>query len=117
MFTPVHTSRSAATVVRTVGSAGASQNTGDTRKAGFALGPLERCIVQHESGGERYAVNAGGDESFYQWSPTTWRYAERVARLSYSWLARDSDLERQTRVFRRYWAGHEGEWETASLCS
>ena len=82
----------------------------------FRLGALESCIIEHESSGERYAMN-GENESYYQWSPATWRYAEHVVGHYYSWLARDADLEAQTLTFRRYWPGHESEWSTAPLCS
>lgn len=82
----------------------------------FSLLAFERCVVFHESSGNRYAVNGGGDESYYQWAPPTWQNAQRFSHVWYSSFARDSSLEKQTIVFRRYEPTHSDEWTTIPEC-
>lgn len=86
------------------------------KKPPFHLEPFEKCVVYHESSDNRYAINEGGDESYYQWSPPTWQNAQRFSHVWFSSFARDSDLEKQTIVFRRYEPSHADEWTTVPEC-
>jgi hypothetical protein len=81
----------------------------------FSLGPLERCIIFHESSGERDASN-GSDFSYYQWSPATYNDAARMAGVPERANPEEADLEEQTLAFRAYEPEHPEAWETMPLC-
>ena len=79
------------------------------------MGSVERCIIFHESGGDRYATN-GADYSYYQFAPSTYNEAARMAHVKERKIPWEADLEEQTLAFRALWAVRPYEWETASLC-
>lgn len=77
---------------------------------------MEACIVYHESGGNRYASN-GSDFSYYQFAPTTFNEAARMAHVRERAIPWEASLEEQTRAFRAYEPTDPGAWETMPLCT
>lgn len=66
-------------------------------------------MVAHESSGQRWASN-GSDESYYQWLPSTWQYAERYAGVWFSADPFRASLRQQTFVFNVYEPAHRLAW-------
>lgn len=79
------------------------------------LGTLERCIIQHESSGSRWAFN-GNDYSYYQWLPSTFNQAARMAGVRQRVIPWEADLKEQTLAFRAFEPTDPGAWETMPDC-
>jgi hypothetical protein len=79
------------------------------------LHPLEACIVYHESTDNRYASN-GNDYSYYQWLPSTFDEAARMAHELERANPEEADLYEQTMAFRAYEPTDPTAWETMPDC-
>jgi hypothetical protein len=86
------------------------------RNSSNTLGRFERCVINAESGGDRYASN-GADWSYYQWTPGTYNVAASMAGLPRRVNPTEADLHEQTVAFRVYVRSNPGAWPvTVPMC-
>jgi hypothetical protein len=72
--------------------------------------------VQRESSGNQDASN-GVDDSYYQWLPSTWQHAQRVAGVWFTPNPFEATLVQQTIVFNAFEPTDPGAWpETVPAC-
>jgi hypothetical protein len=77
---------------------------------------FEACVINAESGGNRYASN-GVDVSYYQWSPSTYAVAARMAGEQAKYPT-EASLDEQTKAFRAYEPTDPGAWPvTVPMCA